>query len=426
MIRKLSRLFGSRRAKPGPLTNRLTSEQAKSLARNTDPEIRASVAYDAAATPEILYYLVRDAASLVRRAVAGNPNTPRQADLILAVDPDSETRRRVAEKISGQLGKLSKESAQLWALTIQVLDALARDNMTQVRKLIAEGAKAIEQVPSELMTSLGRDREAEVAVPALHYVGQIKDADLVEIVESSPDPRVIGAVAKRPAIGPHVAEAVIQHGDEEAITILLGNRNAAIAPDALGRVVDRAQSIEAWHAPLVNRPGLTDEAAMRLASFVTQQLLQVLQRRPDLDPETNTAIQVVVKQRGVPIETVIPEVVDTEGPMSRARRHHAQGTLSEDLVIDSLGTDQPFVVAALALRSQLPLAVVEKILSSSSAKSLTALAWKSDYSMRLAFQMQLRLARLPPKARLNPTSTGFPLAPEAMEWQIEFFKTLVA
>jgi uncharacterized protein (DUF2336 family) len=425
MIRALSRFLKPKRPKSSAQTRHLTTEQAKTLARDASPEIRASVAYDAAATPEILYYLVRDPSPVVRRAVGSNPNTPRQADLILAVDSDTETRRQVAEKISGQLGKLSTESAQIWALTIQVLDALARDNMSQVRKLIAEGAKAIEKVPAELMTRLGRDREADVAVPALHYTGRIRDADLVEIVESSPDPRVIGAVAKRPDIGSHVTEAVIEHGDDEAITILLGNRNAVIAPESLGRVVDRAQSIEAWHAPLVNRPGLTDEAAMRLASFVTQQLVQILQKRQDLDPETNTAISIVVKQRGGPIETIEPEIVDTEGPMNRARRHFAQGSLNEDMVVDALGIDRPFVAAALALRTQLPVAVVEKILASSSAKSLTALAWKSGYSMRLSLQMQLRLARLPPKARLNSSGSGFPLSNEAMNWQIEFFKTLV-
>ena len=68
--------------------------------------------------------------------------------------------------------------------------------------------------------------------------------------------------------------------------------------------------------------------------------------------------------------------------------------------------------------------VVAKMLSSNSAKGLTALAWKSGFSMRLSLQMQLRLARLPPKARLNPSTVGFPMTQKAMDWQIEFFRSL--
>jgi uncharacterized protein (DUF2336 family) len=263
-------------------------------------------------------------------------------------------------------------------------------------------------------------------VPALGYVGRIDDPDLVRIVEDAPSQRVIGAVAGRPAIGPRVAEAVVERGDAPSIAVLLGNQTAQIPPDTLDRVVDRAPPNEPWHAPLVARPQLSDGAALRLASFVADKLVQVLKARPDLDPETNTAISIVVEKRGEPLEQVVPEVVDTEGPLARARKLLARGDLIEDKVIEQLGADTAFVIAALSLRARIPAPVVQKILSSHSAKALTALAWKAGYSMRLSTQLQLRVARLPPKARLAAAVGGnFPLSEAEMKWQIEFFGTLV-
>lgn len=401
-------------------------EQLKLLARSRDPDDRVKAAGDPAITPEILYYLARDTAAKVRLAVARNEHAPGKADLLLARDDDADVRRAIAVKISRNLGEFSRDTGEVWSLVIKMLEALSHDDIAEVRRLIAESARSIEKVPAELMSALGHDREADVAVPALGYVGRIKDPDLVRIVEDAPSQRVIGAVAGRPAIGPSVSQAVVERGDAPAITVLLGNKTARIPPDTLDRVVDRAPPHEPWHAPLVDRPQLSDGAALRLASFVADKLVQTLKARPDLDPETNAAISIVIEKRGQPIEEIVPEVVDTEGPLARARKLLARGDLIEDKVIEHLGSDTAFVIAALSLRARIPAPVVRKILSSHSAKALTALTWKAGYSMRLSTQLQLRVARLPPKARLAAAvGGGFPLSEAEMKWQIEFFGTLV-
>jgi len=406
-------------------------DQAKALARHGDPGVRRSIASDPEAAPELLFFLARDQSPEVRAAVAAHRRTPRQADLLLALDEQPEIRTLIAEKIASQSQELSSHAAaQLWQLTVQVLEALARDDLPRVRQLVAETARGIAAVPSHLMTELGRDRTSAVAVPALGFVGRIADADLIEIVERAPDEAVIGAVARRPAIGPNVSDAVVEHGSAPTVAILLANKEAAIAPDTLDRVVDRAAPVEIWHEPLVARPQLTDGAAVRLASFVAERLLQVLQSRPDLDPETNAAIEIIIHEREmtpgtIPTTTVTAEFDDNH-PVTRARRLFSTGLLNEDAVLETLDGERDFLVAALSLRSKLPPAVVAKILASHSAKGLTALSWKAGFTMRLALQLQLRVAHLPPKARLIAASGGtFPLSAAELEWQIEFFRTLV-
>jgi uncharacterized protein (DUF2336 family) len=424
----ITRLFGRL---GGGRTAPVSFDQAKDLARHGDPGVRRSIASDPGTAPELLFFLARDRSPEVRAAVAAHRRTPRQADLLLALDEHPEIRTLIAEKIASQSQELnSHDAAQLWQLTVQVLEALARDDVPRVRQLVAETARGIAAVPSHLMTELGRDRASAVAVPALGFVGPIADVDLVEIVEHAPDEAVIGAVARRPAIGPKVSDAVVEHGSAPIVAILLANKNAAIAPETLDRVVDRAAPVEIWHEPLVSRPQLTDGAAVRLASFVAERLLQVLQSRPDLDPETNAAIEIIIHDRElapgtVPTTTVTAEFDDNH-PVTRARRMFAAGVLNEDALLETLDGERDFLVAALSLRSKLPPAVVAKILASHSAKGLTALTWKAGFTMRLALQLQLRVAHLPPKARLIAASGGtFPLSAAELEWQIEFFRTLV-
>jgi uncharacterized protein (DUF2336 family) len=396
------------------------------LARSPDPVVREAVAAGAETPPELLYFLARDPAPAVRAAVARNPATPRKADLLLALDDQPAIRTLIAEKMAAHVEAHGRdEAAQLWQLTVSVLEALAQDDLPGVRRHVAELARGLDRLPVEIVTRLGADRVVEIALPALAYPGTIPDPDLVEIVVKAPDPRVVGAVARRPAIGAAVSERIVASGDTAAIETLLQNRSAEIASVVLDAVIERAPPVTSWHAPLVHRPSLTAFAVRRLAGFVGETLLGVLKQRSDLAP-LEPGVAEVIMPVAPPSLITVTLVESAETPLARARRHYAQGTLSEDLIGAALGADQDFVIAALALRARLLPAVVAKILVSHSAKGLTALAWKAGYTMRLALQLQIRLARLPPKARLNASRGGsFPLTPAEMEWQIEFFQSLV-
>ncbi len=173
------------------------------------------MALDPGMKPELLYFLARDASAAVRAAVASNPTTPRQADMILAFDESPEIRTLVAEKVTAQCHSIPQdEGAALWQLTISVLEALARDDLNRVRQLVAETAAGVEKIPKAIAFTLAKDIVPEVAVPAIGYAGRFADEELVEIVNSAQDPRIVGAVARRPGIGSRVSDAVVEYGDE--------------------------------------------------------------------------------------------------------------------------------------------------------------------------------------------------------------------
>lgn len=100
-----------------------------------------------------------------------------------------------------------------------------------------------------------------------------------------------------------------------------------------------------------------------------------------------------------------------------------EGRLGEEAVSDAIGAGQrAFVRAALSALGDVPLAVVDKILSARSPKGVVALSWKAGLSVRTAVQLQTRMGGISPRQTLRPQDgSAYPMSTEEMKWQIEFF-----
>jgi hypothetical protein len=81
------------------------------------------------------------------------------------------------------------------------------------------------------------------------------------------------------------------------------------------------------------------------------------------------------------------------------------------------------VRAALSRDSGLPAPVVRKILATASAKAITALAWKANYSMPIAAALQAGPGGIAADEVLQPKNGGYPLSDSDMEWQLELSQT---
>ena len=103
----------------------------------------------------------------------------------------------------------------------------------------------------------------------------------------------MGAIARRSLVNESVADALADTDDDEAIADLLSNPSAQLREETLDGLIDRAESVELWHAPLAGRPNLPRGAAVRLANFLADNLIDVLKQRQDLDAETLEAVKSV-------------------------------------------------------------------------------------------------------------------------------------
>lgn len=414
----------------------LSYEQARDLASHSDPAIRGELARRSDLRPEILYFLAEDPVAEVRRQIAANPATPVQADLHLAADSDPSVRGDLAQKIARLAPGLSAdEQDRLRHMTYGALELLARDQITRVRQILAEALKDVADAPPDLIRRLAHDSELMVSSPILEFSPVLSDEDLLEIIRSDPAVGALSAISRRKEVGEKVADRIAVSADIDAVAVLLANQSAQIREETLDRLLDRAMDHEAWHAPLVRRPQLSTRAATRLARFVADNLLQVLERRADFDPSTKAAVAAAVRRR---VEEGASDMAAfrrgdrcgsaPDNETDRARRLFTEGKLTEAAVVDALAANQTdFAIAGLATLAGVSEARVRKIIAMQSPKGTLALAWKAGFGMATAVTIQTKLAKVAPSdvLRPRPGTHSYPMSPSDMQWQLDFFGSMV-
>ncbi|MBT3764973.1 MAG: DUF2336 domain-containing protein [Rhodospirillaceae bacterium] len=419
----------------------ITYEQARELARASDPKVRADLARRSDIKSEILYFLADDTSPDVRRAIAENEATPDQANELLVTDADEGVRTCLAAKIARLAPNLNAdEQNQIRQTTHDLLRDLAQDQIAHVRMVLSEALKDVANAPPDVIKRLAMDPEIDVAGPVLEFSPVLTDDDLLEIIHIGPAAGGLGSISRRQAVGESVTDAIVATNDEEAIVQLIGNASAQIREETLDRLIEQAENVELWHAPLVARPKLSATAAGRLAQFVANDLLEQLQSRSDFDEDTLSAVTRVVHHRLGEVEhpqgaatTPVEDInlasfkfLEGEIPENLANRLHQSGKLDYKVVANALRAgDGQFVIAALTARSGIPMEVARKIFAEQSAKGIIALCWKAELPMKLALALQQKMARIPPGDIIGSTdSDNFPLNDDALSWQLEFFSNL--
>lgn len=438
----MRRMFG----RPGLGSRELTYEEARDLASHPDSTVRRELAARQDVRPEILYYLAVDASSDVRLEIAANATTPAKADLILARDGDDRVRCELAGKIARLMPHLPEDAQnRLRDITIEVLEILARDQLTRVRQILSETLKDVANVPPHVIRWLARDIDLMVAAPVLQFSPLLTDNDLVEIIESAPVQGALAAISRRHGLSAGLCDAIVTTDDVTAIADLLGNSSAQVREETLDYLAERSREVTVWQSSLVQRPRLPRGTVRKLAGFVADSLLSVLSQRRDLPSDVLEEVAAVVRQR---VETNGPptgasngggkksKAVDENGTLDRTtlrekgaklvqyvQKLHATGKLDEDAIDEALGLgSEEFVALALALKAGVPLTVVSRVIAAHSAKGITALAWKAGLGMRFAIKLQTRVARVTPADVLNAKDgTDYPLTPDEMTWLINFF-----
>lgn len=375
--------------------------------------------------PEVLYYLADDDLPEVRRAIASNRSTPRQADAKLVQDGDDEVRYHLADKIGRLVPELStaqRDKAE--ALTITVLRELAADQLPKIRAIVSEHLKSADGAPKDIILRLAWDLEAIVAAPVLQFSPLLNDQDLLEIIAAGRESGALSAIAKRRGLGNDVAGAVAQTLDTKAVAALLANDSAQMREDTLDLIIENAAAVEPWHKPLVTWPALSDNAIRRIAGFVAASLVETLCSRNDIDAATAGELTRAVRDgighggaAGIEPEPKIDGGIGKDAAVALFNG----GELNDDALQNAIGrVDREFVIQGIALKSGLPSETVAKVLESTNARAVTAVAWKAELSMRTAMQLQLRIARVRPQSILNARNgVDYPLSEAELEQQLK-------
>jgi len=395
-------------------------EKQKTLLINGTVEQRQQIAQDTSTHPEALYYLAKDTDENVRRAVAVNKSTPVQASALLANDKSTDVRLALAARLVELLPGLSEEKhSQLYAYAVQALGVLAQDEVLKIRQALATALKDHAKAPPKVVGKLARDVEREVSEPILRFCVALSDEDLLEILADHPESWAISAIAARPKVSARVGDAVVETKDVPAGKVLIRNPGAVFTDVLLFKIIERARDYPDWHEDIAVRHELSLDLARKLAGFVSQKVLDVLEKRDDFDPATRAEIAEIVRRR---IDFNRPGSA-AETPENKIERYVKAGHLSPGVITDALAwQDHKFVQLALAHLSQIHPIVVEKMLTSGSAKPIVALCWKAKLPMRVAIELQRSYARLAPKDFMYAKGgTDYPMEPAEIKWQLEFY-----
>jgi uncharacterized protein (DUF2336 family) len=418
MLALLKRLFGSKR-----LPQELSYDEARAVLESRKRQLERELAARLDAEPEMLYYLVERGDATTRGHVAANPATPAAANRILADDLDPEVRVELARKIGRLLPDLlASERERVCELTLETLQKLATDQLPRVRAILAENVKSLDCVPKAIVEALARDAEEAVSVPILEYSPLLSDNDLLEIVASARARSALAAVARRRGLSEDVSDAIVASLDTAAVAALLSNPNAHLREGALEKIIDHAQAVKSWHAPLAMRSDLSLRALRRIAGFVAASLIEQIACRHDLDEDTRVCLKRAWRAR---VEKDAAEASSTSDDKIQAevRKARESGKLDErfiEVAVEAGSRD--LVLESFAVLVNVPRSTIEKIFASRSAKAITALAWKAGLSMRIAFKIQTLIAKLHAE-ELLPARAGvaFPLSEDEMRWHLSYF-----
>ncbi|WP_028879405.1 DUF2336 domain-containing protein [Terasakiella pusilla] len=398
----------------------LSYQEMQKLASHEDLLIRCQLAERHDLKPEILYFLAEDEEMEVRRRIAVNPTTPRQADLLLASDAEEEVRLQLTDKIANLAPDVSSDQQnKIQILTLEALRILSRDQATKVRQILSEALKDVVDAPGEIIKHLAQDMELVVAGPILQFSPVLSDEDLLEIITSSHCKGALNAISKRHKVSETISDAVIATNEESAIADLLGNQSAQIREDTLDMLAERAEAITNWHEPLLQRPKLSPKAAKKMAHYLAENLLNTLQARADLPADVINVVKEQVKKR---IECDSP-AEDAPDPMDILRELKEKDELDEMKLHDWLDDSQWLMAtSALAVLADLPRVTIKKIIASQSGKGIMALSWKAGLSAEMGEKLQFKLAKMPIPNLLKPAENGeYPLTEDELTWHLELF-----
>jgi len=207
-------------------------------------------------------------------------------DLIdLAKEPSSERRRELLRNVTD----LFLEDPEIFSGPetehfSNIMGTVARSLEANVRADLSRRLATVAEAPRDLVAQLAND-EISVATPILENSLALSEDDLLEIIKECSNAHR-SAVAGRSDVNETISEALVDHGDDDVVNVLIKNNDARIGRTTIEKVVDRAASNETLQGSLVDRQDLPPDVLHDMFWVVSTRLRsRILDRSAELDPE---------------------------------------------------------------------------------------------------------------------------------------------
>ncbi len=293
----------------------------------------------------------------------------------LASDPSAAARADMAAKVAGQFSakSLSPEERKI---AEDIFRSLIQDAEVRVREALAESLKNATNISRDIALSMANDVES-VALPILECCQVLSDEDLIEIVQGASAGKQ-EAIAQRAAVSADVAEALIDTGNDKAVSKLVENDGAELDDKALGRVVEEYSQSEAVAGSLAQRPNLPPAVSDQLMGVVTQHLQSYLVARHRLPVDMVRGLVSQARQRAT--MDMLSDSYSTEEELDALiDQLHASGRLTPEVMLDALSKgDLMFFERAMAKRADITVANARQLIHDQGPLGLQAILNAAD------------------------------------------------
>lgn len=246
-----------------------------------------------------------------------------------------DERAAAAAKICLQVASV-RLSDQDRAVAQDILRIMAADAAELVRRALAVTLKSSPLMPRDVAIRLARDVES-IAVPILGASPVFTDADLIEIVRLGGPVRQM-VIAKRPRVSRPVAEAIVEHGDERAVSAACANDNADMVEATLQQVLARFEKSERVLAAVAYRQSLPLAVTEKLITMVGEQLRDHLIRVQAVPAELAATVAAGAQERAaIDLIDQAGRAADMKAFVSHLNRH---GRLTASLLLRGLAHGQ--------------------------------------------------------------------------------------
>ncbi len=286
----------------------------------------------------------------------------------LLSDPSADNRAKTAAKVAGDFdsGALSDSERQI---AEEIFRFMVKDAEVRVREALAQNLKESPDLPHDVALSLAQDVD-QVALPILQFSDVLTDDDLIEIIQSQSEDKQT-AIAGRSSVSDSVSEALVDTGNEKAITSLLSNEGADISEHSLKKVVDDYGEREQIQDAMVHRPKLPVSVAEKLVTVVSEKLAGELIARHDLPENAVTDLVLQTRERAIISLSTDSDTGDVD---ILVQQLHKNGRLTPSIVLRGLCMgDLTFFEAAIAELASVSLANARQLIYDSGQLGLRTL-----------------------------------------------------
>ena len=214
----------------------------------------------------------------------------------------------------------------------------------EVRARLSYRLADLDNAPVDLIRQLASD-EIEVDRPLLERSGALSDQDLIEIINTQGKEHQL-TVSLRSSVSEGVTDALVATGDDEVMLSVINNAGAEISRGAMETIVDRSETSEMLHEPLLNRQDLPPDLMHNMFWWVSAALKKHILTEAHVD---EAAVDQMLAEAEQGMVQEAEEEEDRLGRVERAvRRRMRLGQLNQDALVQYLRRGQvPEFIASL-------------------------------------------------------------------------------